>query len=102
MADASPSSSHKMQATVADEPEELKAEQDGVVAEVDGDVDMKPVVKSDGEDGIPDGSTEPVEAEPEDPNKLPSDACETLYIQNLNEKVRIPGAGLQILRSELS
>lgn len=26
-----------------------------------------------------------------DPNALPDEACETLYIQNLNEKVQIPG-----------
>lgn len=26
----------------------------------------------------------------EDPNKLPEDAIETLYVQNLNEAVRIP------------
>jgi hypothetical protein len=27
----------------------------------------------------------------EDPNKIPDDAVETLYIHNLNESVRIPG-----------
>lgn len=31
------------------------------------------------------------EEKPKDPNALPEDACETLYIQNLNEKVQIPG-----------
>lgn len=29
--------------------------------------------------------------EEEDPNKIPDDAVETLYIHNLNESVRIPG-----------
>ncbi|WVQ84235.1 hypothetical protein IAT38_006387 [Cryptococcus sp. DSM 104549] len=36
------------------------------------------------------GEEEKNEEEEEDPNKLPDDACETLYLQNLNEKVRIP------------
>lgn len=31
-----------------------------------------------------------------DPNAIPDDACVTLYLQNLNEKVRIPGASLSL------
>ncbi|ORX37058.1 hypothetical protein BD324DRAFT_673853, partial [Kockovaella imperatae] len=30
------------------------------------------------------------EEEEKDPNRIPDNACETLYLQNLNEKVRIP------------
>lgn len=37
------------------------------------------------------------EEKEEDPNKIPDNACETLYIQNLNEKVRIPGECARIL-----
>ncbi|CAD6579157.1 MAG: hypothetical protein TREMPRED_002414 [Tremellales sp. Tagirdzhanova-0007] len=90
-----------MQATVTDEAEELKAELDGDAIKADGDVEMKPVIDVDGngsmlgEKGVDEaesGSFKPVESKPEtvDPNKLPDDACETLYVQNLNEKVRTP------------
>ncbi|ODN93572.1 RNA binding protein [Cryptococcus wingfieldii CBS 7118] len=37
------------------------------------------------------------EEEEEDPNKIPDDACPTLYLQNLNEKVRI-----QVMKETLS
>jgi hypothetical protein len=104
----SPPAAKKMRATVVDEDEEMAAEvqvegqapvkaedgssvdvpsgADGVAgnasaeagagAEGQGDVDMK----------VPEIVEDVV-----DPNKLPDDACETLYIQNLNEKVRISG-----------
>ena len=95
-----------MQATVTDEAEELKAELDGDAIKADGDVEMKPVIDVDGngsmlgEKGVDEaesGSFKPVESKPEtvDPNKLPDDACETLYVQNLNEKVRTPGMSIQ-------
>lgn len=100
MSDPSSSSSRPLQATVADEEEELKAQVNGTSG--DGDVEMKPAVNGDGvgadspvQQKEEEGKEErPVEAEPEpvDPNKLPDDACETLYIQNLNEKVLLPGA----------
>ncbi|WWC96420.1 hypothetical protein V866_003288 [Kwoniella sp. B9012] len=46
----------------------------------DGDVDMTPK-----------GKDQQEEKEKEDEGeKIPEDACETLYLQNLNEKVRIP------------
>ena len=91
-----------MQATVADESEELAVELpvsapvdeaaittngdetiiDGPAdGDVDGDVDMT----------APPKQEEKEEEKVEDPNKLPDDACETLYLQNLNEKVRISG-----------
>lgn len=38
------------------------------------------------------GAKQAQEEGDEDPNKIPDNACETLYLQNLNEKVRIPGA----------
>jgi hypothetical protein len=42
--------------------------------------------------GNGDGQEPPQEPEAVfDPNRLPEDACETLYLQNLNEKVRVPG-----------
>ena len=106
-----------MQATVTDEADELKAELDGNTTTVDGDVEMKPVIDADGDGVMPEEkevdeaeveSSKPVESKPEivDPNKLPDDACETLYVQNLNEKVRIPGMSFQgpptsIIRSDL-
>lgn len=105
MSDIQSSSSQPMQATVADESEELKAELDGndsAQINGDGDVEMKRTIHGDGEDKqLPDGDAKPeaeVKAEPEDPNKLPDDACETLYVQNLNEKVLIPGPSLLHLR----
>lgn len=64
-----------LQATVADESEEIAAEASSSV---------KPEV--DGEE-----SKEEVKEEKIDPNALPEDACVTLYLQNLNEKVKIPG-----------
>ncbi len=94
-----------MQATVADESEELKAELNVTI--LDEDVEMKPSINEDGDgpengDGVeagegrhslkPESETEAeAEEELQDPKRLPDDACETLYIQNLNEKVRIPG-----------
>lgn len=51
------------------------------------DAEGKEEVRAEGEgEGEGEGETETV-----DPNALPKEACETLYIQNLNEKVRIPG-----------
>jgi U2 small nuclear ribonucleoprotein B'' len=60
--------------TVADESEEIAAEA------------STSAVKTEGEE-----IKEEVKEEKIDPNALPEDACVTLYLQNLNEKVRIPG-----------
>lgn len=73
---AEPSTS--LAATVADESDEIMAEASSA--------------------SIP--KAEPTEAPTEekekveekvDPNALPADACVTLYLQNLNEKVKLPG-----------
>jgi hypothetical protein len=63
-----------LQATVADESEEIAAEASS--------------------SSVPPKSEEvkeEVKEEKIDPNALPEDACVTLYLQNLNEKVKIPG-----------
>lgn len=64
-----------LKATVADESEEIAAEASSSV---------KPEVGAE-------ESKEEVKEEKVDPNALPEDACVTLYLQNLNEKVKIPG-----------
>jgi hypothetical protein len=78
---AEPSTS--LAATVADESDEVMAE-----AQATSTTTAK---------------TEPTEAEgggeikaeeKPDPNAIPEDACVTLYLQNLNEKVRIPGTSM--------
>ena len=64
-----------LQATVADESEEIAAEaSSSVKPEAGAEV-----------------SKEEIKEEKVDPNALPEDACVTLYLQNLNEKVKIPG-----------
>jgi len=65
-----------LQATVADESEEIAAEASTSIAK------SEPEVEENGEE---------VKEEQVDPNALPEDACATLYLQNLNEKVKIPG-----------
>jgi U2 small nuclear ribonucleoprotein B'' len=60
-----------LKATVADESEEIAAEASSSVK--------------------PEEVKEEVKEEKVDPNALPEDACVTLYLQNLNEKVKIPG-----------
>jgi len=66
-----------LKATVADESEEIAAEaSSSVKTEVEGGAEV---------------SKEEVKEEKVDPNALPEDACVTLYLQNLNEKVKIPG-----------
>jgi len=64
-----------LQATVADESEEIAAEASSSV---------KP-------EAAAEESKEEIKQEKVDPNALPEDACVTLYLQNLNEKVKIPG-----------
>jgi U2 small nuclear ribonucleoprotein B'' len=66
-----------LKATVADESEEIAAEASSSV---------KPETGAEAEE-----SKEEVKEEKVDPNALPEDACVTLYLQNLNEKVKIPG-----------
>ncbi|WVN85694.1 uncharacterized protein L203_100843 [Cryptococcus depauperatus CBS 7841] len=48
------------------------------------------LLKENGELTVEAENKEEEEEEEEDPNKIPDNACETLYLQNLNEKVRIP------------
>lgn len=62
-----------LQATVADESEEIAAEASSSVPPKTEEI------------------KEEVKEEKIDPNALPEDACVTLYLQNLNEKVKIPG-----------
>ena len=69
-------STTSLKATVADESEEIAAEASSS--------SVKP------ETGAEE-SKEEVKEEKVDPNALPEDACVTLYLQNLNEKVKIPG-----------
>lgn len=64
-----------LQATVADESEEIAAEASSSVKPETGAEESKEEIKE----------------EKVDPNALPEDACVTLYLQNLNEKVKIPG-----------
>jgi RNA recognition motif-containing protein len=73
----------KLAATVQDEDAEMKTES-GAAA----NADVK--AKDDSEE------------KDEDPNKIPDNACETLYIQNLNEKVRIPGECVRRLSPSVS
>ena len=89
----SEASSSRLAATVTDESEELAAEAGVVKAEpsttngeANGDVEMNGETKVEA-----DGKEKEKEEEEEDPNRIPDNACETLYLQNLNEKVRIPG-----------
>ena len=86
MATAAPAQS-SLQASVADEAEELQAE-----AGLSSSLPLGPTDPADGEvkNENGDGVDEEEEAE-EDPDRLPNDACETLYLQNLNEKVRVEG-----------
>lgn len=51
-----------------------------------------PAENGDAEVKAEEGAKQAQEEGEEDPNKIPDNACETLYLQNLNEKVRIPGA----------
>lgn len=97
-------------ATVADESEEIAAEAgtSTSIKQENGDDSAAPAatatttngeasdeLKAENAGGA-DGA-EGEEEEKEDPNRIPDDACETLYIQNLNEKVRIPGASELLL-----
>lgn len=88
---AEPSTS--LAATVADESEEIKAEATAASVTPAPENQSTPApasasIKEDG-DRAPSASVE--EEKKVDPNAIPEDACVTLYIQNLNEKVRIPG-----------
>ncbi|KAK4685399.1 hypothetical protein P7C73_g4753, partial [Tremellales sp. Uapishka_1] len=61
----------------------------------DGDVEMKETTETtetEAKDEKDEKATEEKAAvvTEEDKNKLPDNACETLYLQNLNEKVRLP------------
>ncbi|WWD18807.1 hypothetical protein CI109_103262 [Kwoniella shandongensis] len=64
-------------------------------SDIDGDVKMngqgadeETSPNADQADGA--GDTKPEEEKEDEGPKLPENACETLYLQNLNEKVRIP------------
>lgn len=77
-------------ATVADEEEELAAEQGTNVGP--GPVTGMEAPAT-GMETAPETQAPEVPEEEEeiDPNAIPAYACETLYIQNLNEKVQTPG-----------
>jgi len=81
---AEPSTS--LAASVADESEEIAAEAVAVAPKVEEGTGSAPPPAS-----TTATTTEEVKEEKVDPNALPEDACVTLYLQNLNEKVRIPG-----------
>lgn len=101
MSTIDPSSSR--QATVADESEELAAEaaqQTSISASSAAVTTTTIEVNGNGSGSLenvngqsqPEGKA-PVNDEDEDeydPNRIPDDACETLYLHNLNEKVRVP------------
>jgi hypothetical protein len=74
--------STSLAATVADESEEIA---------VEAGTSLAPKEEEGGSAPPPTTTTEDVKEEKVDPNALPEDACVTLYLQNLNEKVRIPG-----------
>lgn len=82
--DPSPQPGPSRTATVADESDEAAAEA-GVSTNgtngTNGDAVKTEETKANGDED---------EAE-EDPDAIPRNACETLYIQNLNEKVQLPG-----------
>ncbi|KAK1925745.1 RNA binding protein [Papiliotrema laurentii] len=88
VAESTPQPGPSRTATVADESEEIAAETGVQVASVG----------SNGKEGEQQGDSvkterkeeEEEEEKKEDPNRIPDNACETLYIQNLNEKVRLP------------
>ena len=88
---AEPSTS--LAATVADESEELAAEAVAVAPKVEERTGSAPPPAS----TTTTTTTEEVKEEKVDPNALPEDACVTLYLQNLNEKVRIPGKSKYLL-----
>ncbi|OXG26240.1 RNA binding protein [Cryptococcus neoformans Bt15] len=52
--------------------------------------EQTPAENGDVEVKTEEGAKQAQEEGDEDPNKIPDNACETLYLQNLNEKVRIP------------
>ena len=78
-------------ATVADEEEELAAEQGTNVGPGAPGSDEPAGLATGVESEQPEQATAPEEEEEIDPNAIPAYACETLYIQNLNEKVQTPG-----------
>lgn len=87
---AEPSTS--LAATVADESEEIKAEAAASVTPApENQSTPTPAPASIKEDGDRAPSASVEEEKKVDPNAIPEDACVTLYLQNLNEKVRIPG-----------
>jgi hypothetical protein len=76
-------------ATVADESEEIKAESSGTSTSAPEPTATATATVN--ENVNENGETPEVKEEKPDPNALPEDACVTLYLQNLNEKVQIPG-----------
>ena len=69
-----------LKATVADESEEIAAEASTSTS----------IAIAKPENGAEENGDE-VKEDKVDPNAVPEDACVTLYLQNLNEKVKIPG-----------
>lgn len=93
MSAAEPST--RLAATVADESEEIMAESSGTAVAVPASSSAPAPPATADTDATPteaDGDKpEETEEAKVDPNALPEDACVTLYLQNLNEKVRLPG-----------
>lgn len=107
------SSTSRPAVTITSEEEELVAESGLSNGDGGGDVEMKPVTNGTSEhqgdglgvgqadtngddqmqgDGVGRNNEEEEEEEKViNPNALPGDACETLYLQNLNERVQLPG-----------
>jgi hypothetical protein len=86
-------------ATVADEQDEIMAESSGAAATASTEQTSAsapaPVSADEAKpadvDGEKPAGDEDDEEKKVDPNAIPEDACVTLYLQNLNEKVRLPG-----------
>jgi RNA recognition motif-containing protein len=104
MSTADPTPGPSRLPTITSEDEELAAESGIVVASAsgaDGADGIKTEAADEQENGAVHGENgagaemKSEEEEKVDPNALPAEACETLYLQNLNEKVRIPGEAIR-------
>lgn len=84
------SSSSVPRPTISSEEDEQAAES-GIAVKVEEDEDASATAIDEPEGDADDKDGIKVEEEVVDPNRLPDDACETLYLQNLNERVRLPG-----------
>lgn len=104
-ADIAPQTDATASAIIADQsnsdtPPPTEQDGDKPTTSGDGDIEMngdaggEAGAEAGAEAGEPNGdgeATKEEEEEVDDKDRLPDDACETLYLQNLNEHVRIPG-----------